>query len=1278
MKHGSKWPLLLICLCLLLPAASARSAAVMYLDETGYPTFYERADAYDPVSALSLLASPPSEAEAGKKLTSAVLPGTKLIGMHQDGGTTVVNFSKEVVGAGLDEVRLEAVYEQVRGTLWQFGIPGEVRVLAEGTALSQFVPAPAPVQPSAQALADGKDRVVTTSGLSGRKITVSPGHGKRWNGSSWATARPVYCSPLNQEDYHNLELCQYLETYLAQDGTTVKMVRCTNKSYGASPWAGGDDWWHMGASYWLQHVGYPCSVYGPAGCNLGEGGSDDTNEIQSRPLSSDYDNSDIYISMHTNGSAGDCFGTGCPTGTCTYYDAGTEHAAWGAVSQSLATNVNNSMIDAIRTKYPDAGWSNRGVLNSDGGFGEIRIPDRAAILIELAFHDSCDTDAVKLRDNFFRSTTMWAVYKGVCDYFGTTPTWAYYSNELVSHDIPANMTVGERYTVHVTMRNRGVLWNDAKGFHLGAVDDSDPCTTTTRQPISGEVGPNSTYTFTFVLRAPLSTGTYTTDWRMVRDGFQWFGPVASQTINVTGTPDTQAPTVPTGLSAAAQDEMHVNLTWNASTDDRGVIGYYIYRNNVKIGTSATTSYSDGGCVPSTTYTYEVSAYDDFFNESGRSDPAQATTPVPSPPTVPQNLRGTGSTTSSISLAWDASTDNIGVVGYRVYRNGAQVGTTAGTTYTDTGLNYTTSYTYQVDAYDGVPSYSAKSASVVLSTQTPSYYTWTRSTSNADCYIRSGAPDAAGDNTAVQTGWSSTTTIAARRGLVRWDMTGAPAQAAVVNAAGSVRVKLYCYLRSSNTARNIDLRKVTADWNEGSATWNNMAANYSTTFATCSVGAVGDYTWSWNGYTGGLPEQNRGVQVYNQAETENLMAKIFNDMENYGAVGIYPRLEIDYYDIVAPTNCTISINAGAAYATSRSVTLNLSASDFPSGMSQMQFSADGVNYSTPEAYATTKSYTLPAGDGLKTVYVKYKDVSGNWSAAVSDTITLDTSPPTGELTINDGDTYAFSSSVTLAVSFTDAVEMRFNNENGAWSAWQAYAPTKSWSLSAGEGAKTVYAQLRDAAGNVSTDTISDGITVVGAGGTISQAKALSDGQAVVLLGKTVVANFGGTIYVEEADGSSGIRVEASGPAVGNSADVAGVIQTNANGERYVAGATVSAGGAAAMPFVPLLRTSALGGGALNAYTIGVTGGISVNNIGLLVSVAGKITRDDAGFAYVDDGSLVQDGSGWIGVRVDKTGLTAAFTEGKQCVITGVSSILKQGEAYIPVLRPRNDADAVIYP
>lgn len=1184
-------------------------------------------------------------------------------------------------------------------------------------------------------------------------------------------------------------MCQSLETYLAQDAADVKMVRCTDKSYGASPWAGGEQWWRMGACYWLQHLGYPGYVYGPGGTNLGEGGSDDTNEIQSRPLSSDYDASDIYISLHTNGSVGDCAGSGCPTGTCTYYDAGTEHAPWGAISQTLATNVNNAIISAIRTKYADAGWSNRGVLDSNGGFGEIRIPDRAAILIELAFHDSCDLDALKLRDNFFRSTCMWAVYKGTCDYFGVTPTWDFYSNEFVSHDIPASMTVGERYTVHVTMRNRGVLWNDAKGFHLGAVGDSDPCTTTTRQTISGEVNPNSSYTFTYQLRAPLATGTYTTDWQMVRDGFQWFGPTVSQTIDVTGIPDTEAPTVPTDLAATAENEMRVNLSWTASTDDRGVIGYKIYRNNAQIGTSATTSYSDQTCQPSTTYTYEVSAYDDFANESGRSLPAQATTPAPSPPTVPQNLHGTGSTTSTISMAWDASTDNIGVVGYRVYRNSVQVGTTAGTTYTDTGLNYTSSYTYEVDAYDGVPSYSAKSSSVVLSTQTPSYYTWTRTTSNGDCYIRSGSPDTAAPSSAIQVGWSSTTTIAARRGLVRWDMTGAPAQAAIVNAANSVRVKLYCYLRSSNTARNIDLRKVTADWNEGTATWNNMNANYSGTFATTSVGAVGDYTWSWNGYTAGLPEQNRGVQVYNQAETENLMAKIFTDKELYGGANPTPRLEVDYYDIVAPTSCSISISGGAAYTTSTAVTLTLSASDFPSGMSQMQFSDDGANYSAAEAYATSKSYTLADGDGLKTVWVKYKDVSGNWSTAVSDTITLDTSPPTGTVEINGGAVYASSSPVTLTLSSTDAAQMQFNNENGAWSGWEAYGTSKSWPLSDGDGAKTVYVQLKDVAGNVSTEPISagitldatgpsavtvtdegaytpslsdlgaswsaasddgsgiaqykyavgtsaggntildwtittgtsaspgglsltagttyfisvkaqngaglwgdwassDGIKVIADTGTVQQAKALPNTSEVALLGKGVTANFGGAIYIQEpGDGYHGIKVNkvnSYAASQGSWVNVAGVMASTAEGERVVDAAVVKLGTSGLSPQPVHMLGKVLGGEPLNDYTPGIPGVAGVNNIGLLVTAIGTITKLDtvAGYMYVDDGSGCQYDPTFKGIYVDISGLSTGkkgeLAEGQMAIATGICTVGTVNSSPAPVIKLRGDPDVVHYP
>ncbi|MBI3324332.1 MAG: hypothetical protein HYZ92_03535 [Candidatus Omnitrophica bacterium] len=90
--------------------------------------------------------------------------------------------------------------------------------------------------------------------------------------------------------------------------------------------------------------------------------------------------------------------------------------------------------------------------------------------------------------------------------------------------------------------------------------------------------------------------------------------------------------------------------------------------------------------------------------------------------------------------------------------------------------------------------------------------------------------------------------------------------------------------------------------------------------------------------------------------------------------------------------TVTINSGAATTNTTAVTLALSATDSGGTVSQMQCSNDGVSYSTPEAYATTKSWTLTGGDGTKTVYAKFKDAAGNWSSAATDTITLDTTPP----------------------------------------------------------------------------------------------------------------------------------------------------------------------------------------------------------------------------------------------------------------------------------------------
>jgi chitodextrinase len=78
--------------------------------------------------------------------------------------------------------------------------------------------------------------------------------------------------------------------------------------------------------------------------------------------------------------------------------------------------------------------------------------------------------------------------------------------------------------------------------------------------------------------------------------------------------DMQAPTVPTGLTAAVSGTQ-ANLSWSAATDNVGVTGYYVYLNDKPLATTATTSFSHTGLIAGSTYNYRVSAYDAVPNHS---------------------------------------------------------------------------------------------------------------------------------------------------------------------------------------------------------------------------------------------------------------------------------------------------------------------------------------------------------------------------------------------------------------------------------------------------------------------------------------------------------------------------------------------------------------------------------------------------------------------------------------------------------------------------------------
>ncbi|HEY9051917.1 MAG TPA: fibronectin type III domain-containing protein [Gammaproteobacteria bacterium] len=203
-------------------------------------------------------------------------------------------------------------------------------------------------------------------------------------------------------------------------------------------------------------------------------------------------------------------------------------------------------------------------------------------------------------------------------------------------------------------------------------------------------------------------------------------------------PDTTSPSVPTNLrTSTAPTTSNVALAWNPSTDNIGVSGYRVYRNGSLIATAVSNSYTDNTVSASTSYTYVVLAFD-AANNTASSNSLLVNTPSPADttaPTAPGNLRTSSTPTQTqVSLIWDASTDNIGVAYYRVYRNSTQISQTTNTTYIDSSVAAGTSYSYTVRAYDAAGNFTASSAlqvSTAAAAAASASLSWTPPTQNSD-------------------------------------------------------------------------------------------------------------------------------------------------------------------------------------------------------------------------------------------------------------------------------------------------------------------------------------------------------------------------------------------------------------------------------------------------------------------------------------------------------------------------------------------------------------------
>lgn len=175
--------------------------------------------------------------------------------------------------------------------------------------------------------------------------------------------------------------------------------------------------------------------------------------------------------------------------------------------------------------------------------------------------------------------------------------------------------------------------------------------------------------------------------------------------------ESTVPTRPTGLSAAPT-ETTIDFSWNASDGIAGIKGYNLYLDGILKAFVQSTQYTFTDLSPYTAYQIGIEAVskDDLSSEKAF---ISVTTTDNTVPTMPENLSGT-TTPFTMSLSWNASSDNVGVTEYHIYLNGERQKRVYTTSVTLTGLDPATEYLVEVEARDAFGNRSEK-ANLTLTT-----------------------------------------------------------------------------------------------------------------------------------------------------------------------------------------------------------------------------------------------------------------------------------------------------------------------------------------------------------------------------------------------------------------------------------------------------------------------------------------------------------------------------------------------------------------------------------
>src|SRR5437870_1681530 len=598
----------------------------------------------------------------------------------------------------------------------------------------------------------------------------------------------------------------------------------------------------------------------------------------------------------------------------------------------------------------------------------------------------------------------------------------------------AGATVSGTMTVSASATdNVGIVGVQLKldGVNLGAEDTTNAYSISWNSTLAA----NGTHTLTAVARD--AAGNTATS--------------AAVSVTVDNTPP-----IISSVSAFNISSSQATITWatNQASDSQVEYGLTTaYGSSTPLNSSLLTAHAVTltGLLASNTYHYRVQSRDAAGTLATSADFTLTTliaVPDITPPSVPTNLSASAMSSLQMNLSWTASTDNVGVAGYTIYRGGSQIATTSLTSYSDTGLSPSTAYAYTVAAYDAAANVSvhAAPASAVTLDLTSVISAEQLLASNLSAPTAQAAAGAliarslyapAGTDSACNLAVTCVTSagswqnvaFAAQSGAFAAEFDATPNNAAMDGVMGLSNGPAAAYSSLAAIVRFNASGMIDAI--NGGVYAASAAIPYSagTTYHVRFVVSVPAHTYSVYVRSGSDAEQLLASNF--SFRTEQAAASALNNLGLYASVGSETVCML----VVTVANDTtppmVSMTAPAAGSTvAGTVTVSASATDNV-GVVGVQFKLDGANLGTEVTAApyTTSWNTTLAAIGVHTLTAVARDAAGNTATAAAVGVTLDNAPPIISAVVSSGIT---SSTATITWTTDEASTTQL-----------AYGPTISY-------------------------------------------------------------------------------------------------------------------------------------------------------------------------------------------------------------------------------------------